>query len=69
MIEPDVVWEHSGRFGTPEGHDNIHHKIDLYFRNGYTLGDNLIITMDDHEGSLNTQILQQIVEMLAARAG
>ena len=69
MIEPDVVWEHSGRFGTPEGHDNIHHKLDLYFHNGYTLGDNLIITMDDHEGSLNTQSLQQIVEMLVERAG
>lgn len=69
MIESDVVWEHSGRFGTPEGHDNIHHKLDLYFHNGYTLGDNLIITMDDHEGSLNTQSLQQIVEMLVERAG
>lgn len=67
LIEPEVIWEHSGMFSETGCRKDVEHKIELYYLNGYTLGDTLIITMDDKDGMLNTQMLLRTAETLAAR--
>ncbi len=67
LLQADVVWEHAGLFRDAEYRKEFLGKIELYYDNGYTLGDTLIITMDDCQGDLNSQAIQRIAEELAAR--
>jgi hypothetical protein len=56
------IWEHLGRLDDPEYCYKTALKLNLYQQNGYVLGDNLILTMDDNKGNISSRIILDIIE-------
>lgn len=62
-----IIWEHWGRLDDPEYCKRNALKLCLYQRNGYVLGDNLIITMDDNNGNVSSLLIAQAIEQILAK--
>ena len=45
----------------PEYASKAMNKLNVYARNGYTVGDNLIITMEGQSQTLNTRNLDKVI--------
>ncbi|MDO4485441.1 MAG: hypothetical protein Q4C46_02490 [Bacillota bacterium] len=58
-----IIWEHLGMMDDPAYAEKVIHKLTVYSRNGYRLGDNLILTYDDN-GSLDMTTLNSIYELM-----
>ena len=57
-----IIWEHLGRLDDPEYCQRVAAKLNLYQQNGYVLGDNLIITMDDHKGNISSSLVLHAIQ-------
>ena len=55
-------WEHLGMMDDPEYSDNALHRIDLYEKNGFFLGTDLILTYETSARPLDTKLLNQMIE-------
>lgn len=65
IILPDgrrVIWEHFGRLDEPEYCYKAALKLCLYQQNGYVIGENLIITMDDKNGNVSSSLILQAIQ-------
>lgn len=65
IILPDgcrIIWEHFGRLDDPEYCRRAAAKLNLYQQNGYVLGKNLIITMDDDKGNVSSSLIIDAIE-------
>ena len=62
-----ILWEHLGRLDDPEYCQRNALKLCLYQRNGYVIGDNLILTMDDDKGNLSSSLVLQAIEQIKAK--
>ena len=62
-----ILWEHWGRLDDPEYCKRNALKLCLYQRNGYVLGENLIITMDDRHGNVSSLLVAQAIEQILAK--
>ena len=62
-----IIWEHFGRLDDPNYCRKNALKLCLYQRNGYVLGDNLIITMDDKNGNISSALVAQAIDQILAR--
>ena len=64
-LNPDTreecIWEHFGMRENPEYASKAMNKLNVYARNGYTVGDNLIITMEGQSQPLNTRNLDKVI--------
>ena len=64
-LNPDTreecIWEHFGMMENPEYASKAMNKLNVYARNGYTVGDNLIITMEGQSQPLNTRNLDKVI--------
>ena len=58
----EVYWEHLGMMDDPDYCETNTLKIDAYQKNGYWLGQSLIITFETSKHSLNTLYMQQIID-------
>ena len=58
-----IIWEHLGMMDDPAYAEKVIHKLTAYSRNGFRLGDNLILTYDDN-GSLDMTVLNNIYELM-----
>ena len=56
-----LYWEHFGMMENPEYASKAMNKLNVYARNGYTVGDNLIITMEGQSQPLNTRNLDKVI--------
>ena len=56
-----------GPLGDPEYCKRNALKLCLYQRNGYVLGDNLIITMDDRNGNISSVLVAQAIQQILAK--
>ena len=52
-----IIWEHLGRLDSPEYCYKVALKLNLYQKNGYILGNNLIFTVDDHKGNISSSAI------------
>ncbi len=55
------IWEHLGMLDDLNYCARFAEKLNLYQMNGFTIGKNLIITMDDVNGNLSSGIIQQMI--------
>ena len=65
IILPDghrIIWEHLGRLDDPAYCQRTAAKLNLYQQNGYVLGKNLIITMDDDKGNISSALIIDAIE-------
>lgn len=64
-LNPDTreecIWEHFEMMENPEYASKAMNKLNVYARNGYTVGDNLIITMEGQSQPLNTRNLDKVI--------
>ena len=58
----ELHWEHFGLMEQDYYFDVFCKKMRLYYRNDLTVGDNLIITMDDQHGGINTFMIERIIQ-------
>ena len=65
IILPDgsrILWEQFGRLDDPEYCKRTAAKLNLYQQNGYVIGKNLIITMDDNKGNISSSLIIDAIE-------
>ena len=65
IILPDgsrIIWEHLGRLDDPGYCQRTAAKLNLYQQNGYVIGKNLIITMDDDKGNISSSLVIDAIE-------
>ena len=65
IILPDgsrIIWEHFGRLDDPEYCRRAAVKLNLYQQNGYVIGKNLIVTMDDDKGNVSSALVIDAIE-------
>ncbi|MBR5315946.1 MAG: hypothetical protein IKU44_04060 [Firmicutes bacterium] len=62
-----IIWEHLGRLDDPEYCRRTALKLCLYQRNGYVVGDNLILTMDDYKGNVSSTLILRAVNQILAK--
>lgn len=62
-----IIWEHLGRLDDPEYCRRTALKLCLYQRNGFVIGDNLILTMDDHNGNISSALILQAIQQILAK--
>lgn len=55
-------WEHLGMMDNAEYSDNALHRIDMYAKNGFHLGTDLILTYETSTRPLDTKLLNQMIE-------
>lgn len=57
-----LIWEHLGLLNSEKYcYDNVK-KLNIYQMNGFSLGDNFIITMDDNKGNFNSGVINEIIK-------
>jgi len=56
------IFEHLGMMDKTSYYENAIQKIDTYERNGFLLGENLLITHETSLSPLNTQVLKNYIE-------
>ena len=57
-----IYWEHLGRLSDEGYLQRSMAKLGLYHRNGLTIGDNLILTSDAADGSINAEAIARMIE-------
>ena len=58
----ELHWEHFGLLMEDDYfNNNFCGKLKLYHANGYTIGDNLIVTCDTKDRTINTQMIDRII--------
>lgn len=65
IILPDgsrILWEHLGRLDDPGYCQRTAAKLNLYQQNGYVIGKNLILTMDDDKGNISSALVIDAIE-------
>ncbi|MGC2873429.1 hypothetical protein ACDL92_09095 [Ihubacter sp. mB4P-1] len=65
ILLPDgdkIIWEHLGLLHDLTYCERTARKLNLYQKNGYLLGQNLILTMDDCNGTFSSVILRHVIE-------
>lgn len=58
----EFIWEHFGMMDTLEYSVNATEKINLYRKNGWFEGENLIITYETSENPLNTKEIEMLIK-------
>ena len=58
----EIIWEHFGMMTDPTYAKNAVRKIEMYEKNGYIPGKNIIYTFESAECPLNTLCTDKIVE-------
>lgn len=56
-----VIWEHLGKMGDPDYVERNLRRINAYLRNGYVIGETLILTFESAAQPLNTREVERIV--------
>lgn len=56
-----IVWEHLGKLGDPEYVDDNLRRINAYLKNGYIIGETLILTFESDKQPINTLEIEKIV--------
>ena len=59
-----IWWEHHGKLNDDDYMGSYLEKSELYYRNGLYLGDNLIVTVDRPNSSINAFMIHQIVRYI-----
>jgi len=65
IILPDgsrILWEHLGRLDDPGYCQRVAAKLNLYQKNSYIIGKNLILTMDDDKGNISSALVIDAIE-------
>lgn len=62
-----ILWEHLGRLDDPNYCRRTALKLCLYQRNGYVIGDNLILTMDDNNGNISSVLVAQAIQQILTK--
>lgn len=62
-----IILEHAGLLANEEYLRNFLKKIQLYHYNNFDLGVNLFITSDQYDGGIDTEAIEQILEMIKWR--
>lgn len=57
-----IIWEHLGLLSNEEYCISNARKLNIYQLNGFTLGENLILTMDDNKGNFSSSIINKIIK-------
>lgn len=57
-----IIWEHLGLLSNEEYCSRTAKKLNIYQLNGYTLGENLILTMDDNRGNFSSGTINRIIK-------
>lgn len=57
-----IIWEHLGMLSEEEYCIKNARKLNFYQQNGFVLGDNLILTMDDDKGNFSSAIINQLIQ-------
>ncbi len=55
------IWEHLGMLGEIAYCEHNAHKLHLYQQNGYVIGRNLILTMDDNKGNCGSGYIDEVI--------
>ncbi len=58
----EIIWEHFGLMSDYDYSNKNVKKLDRYEMNGYFPGDNLIVTMETESCSLNTKLVDKLIE-------
>lgn len=56
-----IIWEHLGLLSSRDYCNANAEKLHIYQQSGLTLGENLILTMDDSNGNLSSTIINKII--------
>lgn len=64
---PPIIWEHCGVMNDPKYFDRLMRRIRIYYENGYTLWNNLILSFDDLDGSFNEERIRAQIRMYLHR--
>ncbi len=59
-----LYWEHLGLLQDEAYAENFAKKLYLFHRNGFTIGQDLIVTADDRSGQINSLQIRELVERL-----
>lgn len=57
-----VYWEHAGRLDLPSYRGKFFSKLTDYYHHGIIVPDNLIITMNGPDGSINVEAISRIID-------
>jgi len=57
-----IIWEHLGMMDDPDYVERNLRKINAYLKNGYVIGETLILTFETHDQPLNTVIVDKIIK-------
>lgn len=57
-----IIWEHLGLLSDLDYCQRTAEKLNIYQKNGYTIGKNLILTMDDNNQNISSMLINQIIE-------
>lgn len=57
-----LYWEHCGRLDLDEYRKRLFDKITIYHNNGISIGNNLIITTDTIDQTLDVEMIQRIID-------
>ena len=57
-----IYWEHFGLAADGEYATKALKKLDLYERNGFRIGDNLLFTMEYEEASLDVKRIEEMID-------
>ena len=58
-----ILWEHCGVMDDPEYFKRLMARIQIYYENGYTLWDNLILSFDNSNGSFNEERIRLQIKL------
>lgn len=57
-----IIWEHLGLLSDMDYCQRTAEKLNIYQKNGYTIGKNLILTMDDSNQNVSSVLINHIIE-------
>ena len=57
-----LIWEHLGLLDNDEYFETNASKLRLYWRNGFVLNENLIVTVDEPGGGINARTIDRIIK-------
>lgn len=58
-----IIWEHFGMMDEPDYAENAVEKLDLYFDEGFIIGDNLIVTFETRKTPLNVRMVEDYIKL------
>lgn len=59
----EIIWEHLGIMDDPHYVENSIKKLNWYFKKGFIIGENLIITFETKRNPLNTKLTKKYIEL------